>query len=126
LGASGTVATPQAQFAARGERAADHSETFSIAIERRERPFAGGEIHPPRRAVRNDVNRVEITSTFERARNLPRRRHEGVKHSRLNSRPQPGKDRLDIVDRRIDEKKLRDVRHVRAPHATLATSARVS
>ena len=76
--------------------------------------------------MRDDMNRVEIANAFESARDLPRYRQAGVEHSRLNSRPQPGKDRLDIVDRRIDEKKLRDVRHVRAPHATLATSACIS
>jgi hypothetical protein len=69
-----------------------------------------------------DVNRVEVANDFERARDLPRRRHGGVEHSRLNSRPQPRKDRLNIVDCRIDEDQLRDVRHIRAPHATLATS----
>ncbi len=64
----------------------------------------------------DDVHGVEILKSFERQSDLPRCRHGGVENSRLYSRPEAVKNCLDIVDRWIDEKDFRDVRHVALPH----------
>ena len=59
----------------------------------------------------------KIAAIGECRRNLLRRRRGGIEHSRLDPGPQPGKNCLHVVNRWIDEKDFRDVRHSLLPHA---------
>jgi hypothetical protein len=113
-GASGFrtgLATPQPKISVFAECAPDRGQTFSIVRERHYRPIACGKTYATRRAVRDDVNRVESLPAVERCRHLPRRRLVGIEHDRVDLRPQVSKDHVKIGDGRIDEQNFRHASH---------------
>ena len=100
------LAAPEPQITFFGQRIANRSEIVRVVIDALDRQPPRTEAHLARRAVGDDVHRIDRTPAAELGSDLGERWRVRVEQDRLDLGAHAGEQRRDVGDARIDERDL--------------------